>query len=81
MVEAAGGGDWETARALHYRLLPLVRLLFVENNPAGIKTAMNLAGLPAGELRPPLGPLEPENVARMEKALADCGLPPRKKAR
>jgi 4-hydroxy-tetrahydrodipicolinate synthase len=76
MVEAVRSGDWETARALHYRMLPVVRLLFVENNPAGIKTAMQLAGAISGEMRLPLCPMARENVAKLERALADCGLKP-----
>jgi 4-hydroxy-tetrahydrodipicolinate synthase len=74
MVAAAAAGDYETARALHYKMLPLVRLMFVENNPMGIKTAMRLAGRPAGAFRPPLCDMDNENLARMEKALAEYGV-------
>ena len=78
MVEAVRDNDWASARALHYRMLPIIRLLFVENNPAGIKTAMRLAGLLSGEMRAPLGPMQSDNVARLEKALADYGVKTRK---
>ncbi len=74
LVEAVRAGDYETARKLHYRMLPIVRLLFVENNPGGIKAAMELAGLICGELRMPMCPMQKENIARMEKALADYGV-------
>jgi 4-hydroxy-tetrahydrodipicolinate synthase len=74
MTDAALAGDFESARALHYRMLPLVRLCFVENNPMGIKTLMRLAGRPAGTFRPPLCEMREENVRKMEKALADYGL-------
>jgi len=74
IVEAAAGGDFETARGLHYRMLPLVRLAFIENNPMGIKTLMRLAGKPAGSFRPPLCGMQPENQAKMEQALAEYGL-------
>jgi len=74
MVDAAAGGDFETARQLHYKMLPLVRLCFVENNPMGIKTMMRLAGRPAGGFRPPLCDMKKENVAKMEKALAEYGV-------
>jgi len=74
LVEAVRGNDWETARALHYRMLPIVRLLFIENNPGGIKAAMELAGLCSGELRMPMCPMQKENIAKMDKALADYGV-------
>ena len=74
LVEAVRRNDWEAARALHYRLLPIVRLLFVENNPVGIKTALSLAGRTSAEVRAPLGPMQPDNVAKLERALAEYGL-------
>ncbi len=74
LTDAAAAGDFETARQLHYRMLPLVRLIFIENNPMGIKTAMRLAGRPVGEFRPPLCDMEKENVAALEKALAEYGV-------
>lgn len=42
------------ATALSRRLLPLIRLLFAETNPAPIKAAMSVAGLIAPEIRLPL---------------------------
>ncbi len=74
LTDAAAAGDFETARGLHYKMLPLVRLIFIENNPMGIKTAMRLAGRSVGEFRPPLCDMEKENVAALEKALAEYGV-------
>jgi 4-hydroxy-tetrahydrodipicolinate synthase len=74
MVEAVRANDWTAARELHYKMLPLVRLLFAENSPMGIKTAMSLAGLCAAEVRPPLCELLPDSIAKLEKALADYGI-------
>jgi 4-hydroxy-tetrahydrodipicolinate synthase len=74
MTAAALAGDFETARGLHYRMLPLVRLCFVENNPMGIKTLMRLAGRPAGRFRPPLCEMQQANVQKIEGALADYGV-------
>jgi 4-hydroxy-tetrahydrodipicolinate synthase len=78
MVEAVRANDWETARALHYRMLPLIRLLIAENSPMGIKTAMSLAGLCSAEVRPPLCELSAETAAQIGKALADYGIRPAK---
>ncbi|MHC4916437.1 MAG: 4-hydroxy-tetrahydrodipicolinate synthase [Planctomycetota bacterium] len=73
MTDAALGGDFETARALHYKMLPLVRLCFIENNPMGIKTIMHAAGLPAGSFRPPLCDMQAGSVKKTEAALAEYG--------
>ena len=40
MVEAAGRGDFATARRWHAKLLPLMQINFVESNPMPVKFAM-----------------------------------------
>ncbi|MDD5317919.1 MAG: 4-hydroxy-tetrahydrodipicolinate synthase [Candidatus ainarchaeum sp.] len=62
MVRAALKGDFAEARRLHYELYPLFTKQFVETNPIPIKAAMGMAGMPAGEPRPPLYPLSEANV-------------------
>jgi 4-hydroxy-tetrahydrodipicolinate synthase len=47
-------GDFPAARAQHNRLYPLMKSLFLDGNPVGIKYAMKVAGLDTGELRLPL---------------------------
>jgi 4-hydroxy-tetrahydrodipicolinate synthase len=42
MVNAGMNEDFVTARKLHYQLMPILDLLFVDGNPPGIKCAMNL---------------------------------------
>jgi 4-hydroxy-tetrahydrodipicolinate synthase len=69
MMDAALGGDLETARRLHFRLLPLMRANFVETNPVPVKTAMSLLGHCSGILRAPLGPPEEQTIERMRDAL------------
>jgi 4-hydroxy-tetrahydrodipicolinate synthase len=66
-------GDYEKARDIHYRTLPLVKALFIESNPAPVKEALNMMGLPSGRLRLPLVELEPENREKLRKALIDIG--------
>ena len=62
------------AQSLHRRMLPLARAMFVETNPIPIKTAMNLLGMPAGDLRLPL--CEPTEASRkiIEAALRNYRL-------
>lgn len=55
MYEAVRDGDMAAARDIHYRLLGLVRTLFVETNPAPVKAALKMAGLiDSDEVRLPL---------------------------
>lgn len=44
----------ETAQEMHYQLMPLLRMLFSETNPIGIKAALASLGLPSGKCRLPL---------------------------
>src|SRR5207237_1968332 len=39
LTESALRGDWEIARQLHYRLLPLMEANFLESNPGPVKAA------------------------------------------
>lgn len=54
MMECYCAGEVEKARAIHNRLFPLFRGLFINSNPIPLKAAMNMLGLPAGGLRLPL---------------------------
>jgi 4-hydroxy-tetrahydrodipicolinate synthase len=57
MVRFALKNDFAKAQALHYKLLPAYDLLFVENNPAGVKAFLYELKLIENELRLPLVPL------------------------
>ncbi len=74
MVKAALENNYEEARAIHYELLPFVKAAFIETNPAPIKFALNLAGLPAGPARLPLGKISPASEEIVKKAMADMGV-------
>ena len=55
-------------------MLDLINNLFIEVNPVPIKTAMNLLGYNAGNLRMPLVDMEPANLEKLKKSLTDYGL-------
>ena len=74
LIRACLGGDFETARKLHYELLPFVKAAFIETNPVPIKAAMEMAGLPAGPARLPLGPLSDASEAALLKAVDELGI-------
>jgi 4-hydroxy-tetrahydrodipicolinate synthase len=74
LASAALGGDFVKAREIHYRLLPLIRALFVETNPIPVKQALAFMGKCANELRMPLvtmtaGPAEKLRIAMKELRL------------
>lgn len=55
LFEATRRGELAEARRFHYHLLPLVRVMFKEPNPAPAKAAMKLLGvIESDELRLPL---------------------------
>jgi 4-hydroxy-tetrahydrodipicolinate synthase len=59
LVGAALSGDYERARDLHYRLLPLFRAIFLDTNPIPIKRMMAHRGMIQDVYRLPLtGPSE-----------------------
>lgn len=57
MMRFALKNEFEKAQQLHYKLLPAYDLLFVENNPAGVKAFLSELKLIENELRLPLVPL------------------------
>jgi 4-hydroxy-tetrahydrodipicolinate synthase len=74
MVERALGGDYEGARELHYRLLPLMRAIFVETNPIPVKAALEIMGHRKAHYRLPLVRPTSEVEAFLRRALNDVGL-------
>ena len=79
MTHYALKGTYDKARELHYKLLPLCKVLFIETNPIPVKTAMELLGMIKGELRLPLCPMSEANAATLRKSLVDYGLLPASK--
>jgi 4-hydroxy-tetrahydrodipicolinate synthase len=62
LAALANRGEYAKARALHRRLYPVFKTIFIESNPVPIKAAMARAGIiGSDEVRLPLSPLLPEN--------------------
>ena len=74
MNDLALAGQWDEARALHYRLLPLMEGNFIESSPGPVKAAMALMGLLEENLRLPLVPVQEKTRARMREILTELGL-------
>ncbi|WP_223553084.1 4-hydroxy-tetrahydrodipicolinate synthase [Pseudomonas sp. BF-R-01] len=60
-------------RATFFRLLPLIQSLFIEPNPAPVKTALALEGLIDDELRAPMQRSSEAMVLRLKTVLAGLG--------
>ena len=74
MLAACHAGDWDTARRLHYALLPLIRALFQETNPIGVKAALAMMGFCRDELRLPLLPMTEAARATLRAVVEEFGL-------
>lgn len=65
LTHLAMQGHTEEAKKLQHDLAPLLRMLFAEGNPSGIKALMNILKLCENTLRLPLVPVSEELQARM----------------
>ncbi|MFA5060209.1 MAG: 4-hydroxy-tetrahydrodipicolinate synthase [Candidatus Omnitrophota bacterium] len=74
LISAFNEGNLKKAQEIHYKLLPLVKAMFLETNPIPVKTAMGLMGLCEGSLRLPLCEMSDENLAKLKIALKEYGL-------
>jgi len=67
-------GNLKKAQDLHFKLLPLIKAVFLETNPIPVKTAMGLLGMCASDLRLPMCSMSADNLEKLKKALKDYGL-------
>jgi len=74
MTELALAGDWTEARALHYRILPLMEINFIESSPGPVKAAMAMMGLLDENFRLPLVPVQEQSRTRIREVIAELGL-------
>ena len=74
LVNLALAGDWNEARALHYRLLPLLEANFIESSPGPVKAAMAMMGLIDENFRLPLVPIQEKSRARLREVLIQVGV-------
>ena len=71
LVSLALAHDYAKARALHRRLYPVFKTLFIESNPSPVKLAMVEAGIIGSEeVRSPLCPMSAANRKTLLAALA-----------
>jgi 4-hydroxy-tetrahydrodipicolinate synthase len=74
LVEAGLKGDFQAARRIHFELLRLFKVMFIETSPGPIKTAMSMMGMDSGQLRPPLCEVTESTRKALTEALAGAEL-------
>jgi len=67
-------GEFEKARDLHYKLLPLNEALFIETNPIPVKAALSMMDKIKYEYRLPLSEMTPGHYEELKTVLSDYGL-------
>ncbi len=70
LTRHALAGNFKTAAQLHFSLLDIIGLLFVEGNPAGVKAALQLQDICSKEVRLPLVELSKETHQKMSEAIS-----------
>jgi 4-hydroxy-tetrahydrodipicolinate synthase len=74
LYDLCAAGRWDEARDLHYELLELNEVLFLETNPGPVKAALGMMGLIDPEVRLPLAPVSEATAQRVRAALDRLGL-------
>lgn len=67
-------GEVENSRELQLKMLDLINKLFIEVNPIPVKTAMNMMGFNAGNLRMPLTDMSESNKEALRQSMINMGL-------
>ncbi len=76
MCSAYRNGAVAEAARLHLKMMPIVRACFQSTtpSPAPVKAALNLIGVPVGEVRLPLVPVNDSERQIVQKAVYEYGL-------
>lgn len=74
MIDAFTSGDLEKARQCHLRLLKINNAMFIETNPAPVKTALALMGKCDDEMRLPLAPMSEANRNKLAAIMKEYNL-------
>src|SRR5437660_3785322 len=74
LTNAALKNDWEKARKLHRKYLPLMQANFIESNPMPVKAVVAMMGRIEEVYRLPMVPVKPETRARLRQIATEIGL-------
>jgi 4-hydroxy-tetrahydrodipicolinate synthase len=74
IINAALEGNLVKARELHYKLLPLMNLNFIESNPIPAKAVLAMMGMIEENFRLPLVPITAASREKLSKVVEELGL-------
>jgi 4-hydroxy-tetrahydrodipicolinate synthase len=74
MTRAALANDWESARRIHRKYLPLMLANFIESNPLPVKAVLAMMGRIEEVYRLPMLPMRRDTRSRLQKITAEAGL-------
>ena len=74
MTRAALANDWQTARVIHRKYLPLMQANFIESNPLPVKAVLTMMGKIQEIYRLPLLPMRRDTRSKLQKIATDVGL-------
>jgi len=69
MVDFARKSDNTNASKIHYKILDIINLLFVDGNPAGVKAALEIMGVMENNLRLPMVPVQHDVYVNLKDAI------------
>ena len=71
MVRLALKGNYQSAAKLHFDLMKIIQLLFVEGNPGGVKAALEILDICKNHLRLPLAPISHRLNAQLKSEIQE----------
>lgn len=74
LIHFALNGDFEKAKNLHFKLMDLMNVNFIETNPLPVKTALSMMGKIEEAFRLPLVPMEEKNKLVLKNVLKGLNL-------
>ena len=74
LTHAALANDWNTARSLNRKYLPLMQANFIESSPLPVKAALAMMGKIEEVYRLPLLPMRRDTRSKLQRVVTEVGL-------
>lgn len=74
LTRAALNNDWDSARRLHRKYLPLMQANFLESNPLPVKAVLAMMGKMEEIYRLPLLPMKRDTRSRLQRIATEAGV-------
>ena len=74
LTQAALDNDWNKARRIHRKFLPLMQANFIESNPMPVKAVLAMMGRIEEIYRLPMLPMKRETRGKLQQIASEVGL-------